>query len=84
MDKLSTLGLFRTSGVKIPGQVNEYIRVEEVDPETLKVKYIVGRNSYFGDRQYGLSTPDEVIAMATQPGLFNPTEFRIQPGQLKR
>jgi hypothetical protein len=84
MDKLSSLGLFRTSGVKIPGQVNEYIRVEEVDPETLKVKYIVGRNSYFGDRKYGLSTPDEVIAMATQPGLFNPTEFRIEPGQLKR
>jgi hypothetical protein len=84
MDKLSSLGLFRTSGVKIPGQVNEYIRVEEVDPETLKVKYIVGRNSYFGDRQYGLSTPDSVIAMATQPGLFKPTEFRIQPGQLKR
>ena len=84
MDKLSALGLFRNSGVKIPGQTNMFIRVEEVDPETLKVKYIVGRNSYFGDRQYGLSTPDEVIAMATQPGLFKPTEFRIQPGQLKR
>ena len=84
MDKLSALGLFKTSGVKIPGQTNMYIRVEEVDPETLKVKYIVGRNSYFGDRQYGLSTPDEVIAMATQPGLFKPTEFRILPGQLKR
>ena len=84
MDKLSALGLFKTSGVKIPGQTNMYIRVEEVDPETLKVKYIVGRNSYFGDRQYGLSTPDSVIAMATQPGLFKPTEYRIQPGQLKR
>jgi hypothetical protein len=84
MDKLSALGLFRNSGRQIPGQTNMYIRVEEVDPETLKVKYIVGRNSYFGDRQYGLSTPDEVIAMATQPGLFNPTEFRILPGQLKR
>jgi hypothetical protein len=84
MDKLSALGLFSTSGVKIPGQTNMFIRVEEVDPETLKVKYIVGRNSYFGDRQYGLSTPNEVITMATQPGLFKPTEFRIQPGQLKR
>ncbi len=61
-----------------------FIRVEEVDPETLKVKYIVGRNTYFGDRVYGLSTPNEVIAMATQPGLFKPTEFRIAPGQLKR
>ena len=84
MDKLSALGLFSNSGVKIPGQTNMFIRVEEVDPETLKVKYIVGRNSYFGDRKYGLSTPNEVIAMATQPGLFNPTEFRIEPGQLKR
>ena len=84
MDKLSALGLFSTSGVKIPGQTNMFIRVEEVDPETLKVKYIVGRNSYFGDRQYGLSTPNEVITMATQPGLFKPTEFRILPGQLKR
>jgi len=84
MDKLSALGLFSNSGVKIPGQTNMFIRVEEVDPETLKVKYIVGRNSYFGDRQYGLSTPNEVITMATQPGLFKPTEFRIQPGQLKR
>ena len=80
MDKLSALGLFKTSGVKIPGQTNMYIRVEEVDPETLKVKYIVGRNSYFGDRQYGLSTPNEVIAMATQPGLFDPTEYRIERG----
>jgi len=84
MDKLSALGLFSNSGVKIPGQTNMFIRVEEVDPETLKVKYIVGRNSYFGDRQYGLSTPNEVITMATQPGLFKPTEFRILPGQLKR
>jgi len=84
MDKLSALGLFMTSGVKIPGQTNMFIRVEEVDPTTLKVKYIVGRNSYFGDRQYGLSTPNEVITMATQPGLFKPTEFRIAPGQLKR
>ena len=84
MDKLSALGLFSTSGVKIPGQTNMFIRVEEVDPETLKVKYIVGRNSYFGDRKFGLSTPDEVIAMSTQPGLFKPTEFRIDPGQLKR
>jgi hypothetical protein len=84
MNKLSSLGLFNTSGLEIPGQRGLRIKVEEVDPETLKVKYILGQNSYFGDRQYGLSTPDSVIAMATQPGLFNPTEYRIQPGQLKR
>ena len=60
------------------------IKVEQVDPETLEVKYIVGSNSYFGDRKYGLSTVDSVIAMATQPSLFNPADYRIQPGQLKR
>jgi hypothetical protein len=84
MDKLSSLGLFNTGGLEIPGQKGLRIKVEEVDPETLEVKYILGQNSYFGDRQYGLSTPDSVIAMATQPGLFSPTEYRIQPGQLKR
>jgi len=84
MNKLSSLGLFNTSGLEIPGQRGLRIKVDEVDPETLKVKYIVGSNSYFGDRKYGLSTPDEVIAIATQPGLFNPTEYRILPGQLRR
>jgi hypothetical protein len=84
MNKLSSLGLFNTSGLEIPGQRGLRIKVDEVDPETLKVKYIVGSNSYFGDRKYGLSTVDEVIAIATQPGLFNPTEYRILPGQLRR
>jgi hypothetical protein len=84
MNKLSSLGLFNTSGLEIPGQRGLRIKVDEVDPETLKVKYIVGSNSYFGDRKYGLSTVDEVIAIATQPGLFSPTEYRILPGQLRR
>ena len=84
MDKLTKLGLFSNRGVEIPGQKGLSIKVQEVDPETLEVKYIVGSNSYFGDRKYGLSTVDSVIAMATQPSLFNPADFRIQPGQLKR
>jgi hypothetical protein len=84
MEKLTKLGLFSNRGVEIPGQKGLRIKVEQVDPETLEVKYIVGSNSYFGDRQYGLSTVDSVIAMATQPSLFNPADFRIQPGQLKR
>ena len=84
MEKITKLGLFSNRGLEIPGQKGLRIKVQEVDPETLKVKYIVGSNSYFGDRQYGLSTVDSVIAMATQPGLFNPADFRIQPGQLKR
>jgi hypothetical protein len=84
MEKITKLGLFSNRGLEIPGQKGLRIKVQEVDPETLKVKYIVGSNSYFGDRQYGLSTVDSVIAMATQPGLFNSADFRIQPGQLKR
>jgi len=84
MEKLTKLGLFSNRGVEIPGQKGLRIKVEQVDPKTLEVKYIVGSNSYFGDRQYGLSTVDSVIAMATQPSLFNPADFRIQPGQLKR
>ena len=84
MEKLTKLGLFSNAGKEIPGQKGLRIKVQEVDPETLEVKYIVGSNSYFGDRQYGLSTVDSVIAMATQPSLFNPADYRIQPGQLKR
>ena len=84
MEKLTKLGLFSNRGLEIPGQKGLRIKVQEVDPETLEVKYIVGSNSYFGDRQYGLSTVDSVIAMATQPSLFNPADYRIQPGQLKR
>ena len=83
MEKLTKLGLFSNAGKEIPGQKGLRIKVQEVDFETLKVKYILGTNSYFGDRKYGLSTVDSVIAMATQPGLFNPSDFRIQPGQLK-
>ena len=84
MEKLTKLGLFSNAGKEIPGQKGLRIKVQEVDPETLEVKYIVGSNSYFGDRKYGLSTVDSVIAMATQPSLFSPADYRIQPGQLKR
>jgi len=82
MEKLQSLNLFNRK--QIPGYKDLFMKVEEVDPETMKVKYIIGKNSYFGDRNYGLTTIDGVIAMATQPGLFNPTEFRIAPGQLRR
>jgi hypothetical protein len=82
IDKLSSLDLLYRR--EIPGQKNLFIKVDSVDPETLKVKYLIGSGSYFGDRKYGLATADEVIAMVTQPGLFNPTEFRIDPSQLRR
>jgi hypothetical protein len=60
------------------------MKVHSVDPETLQVKYTVGEGSWFSNAKYGQSTVDEVISMATQPGLFDPTEFRILPTQLKR
>lgn len=82
MNKLSSLDLFYRR--EIPGQKNLFIIVDSVDPETLKVKYLIGSGGYFGDRKYGLASADEVIQMVTQPGLFNPTEFRIDPGQLRR
>lgn len=82
IDKLSSLNLFYRK--EIPGQKNLFIKVESVDPETLKVKYLIGSGSYFGDRKYGFASANEVIQMVTQPGLFNPTEFRINPGQLRR
>lgn len=82
IDKLSSLNLFYRK--EIPGQKNLFIKVESVDPETLKVKYLIGSGSYFGDRKYGLASANEVIQMVTQPGLFNPTEFRIDLGQLRR
>lgn len=82
INKLLSLNLFNRT--EIPGQKNLFMKVEDVDSETMKVKYIIGQGGYFGDRKYGLATVDEVIAMATQPGLFDPSKYRIQPGQLRR
>jgi hypothetical protein len=80
VQKLSKLGLF--DKVKIPGsKKNLFIRVRSVDPETLKVKYQVGGGSWFSDVKYGESTVDEVIAIATQPGLFDPMDHRINPSE---
>ena len=82
INKLVKLNLF--NGKQIPGGKNFYMKVHSVDPETLQVQYRVGEGSWYNNAKYGQSTVDEVISMATQPGLFDPTEFRILPTQLKR
>lgn len=82
INKLNKLNLFKRK--QIPGGKNYYMIVDNVDPDTLKVNYRVGEGSWFSNYKYGQSTVDEVISMATQPGLFNPAEFRISPNQLKR
>jgi hypothetical protein len=82
MNKLSGLKLFDKK--PIPGIKDMFMKVNSVDPETLKVKYQVGKGSWFSDVKYGVATADEVISMATQPGLFNPAEFRVDPNSRQR
>jgi len=74
MKKIGSLGLF--SFKKLPDK-KHYIKVEKVDPETLKVTFRVGTSQQNWNSKLGVSDVDSVIAMATQPGLFNPTEYRI-------
>lgn len=74
MRKIGNLGLFNFK--KLPDK-KHYLKVEKVDPETLKVTFRVGTSQQNWNSKLGVSDVDSVIAMATQPGLFNPTEFRI-------
>lgn len=80
--KLSNLGLL--SKKLIPGTQDTYIKVNSVDPETLQVKYQVGKGAWFYDVKYGVAPVDEVISIATQPGLFDPQEFRVSPNSRQR
>lgn len=76
MGRLTNLQLF-TSRKLIPGS-KYYIKAISLDPETMKVKYVVS-NNWGGDPKQGIATVDEVIAIATQPGLFDPMDFRVDP-----
>lgn len=76
VDKISKLGLFDTK--RIPGDEEYYIKVKSIDPETLMVTFYISNNYYMGyGGKYGNAPVDEVINLATQPGLFNPYEFRV-------
>ena len=77
MDKLNSLNLFNVK--KVPGTENTFIKVKTVDIETLLAKYVVGEGTWQFNAKYGVSPVDEVISIATQPGLFDPTEFRVDP-----
>lgn len=74
MRKLGELKLFEFK--QLPDK-KHYLKVEKVDPETLKVTFRVGTNRQNWNSKMGVSDVDSVIAMATQPGLFDPTEYRI-------
>ena len=74
MQKLGNLGLF--SFKQLPDK-KHYLQVEKVDPETLKVTFRIGTSGQNWNSKMGVSDVDSVIAMATQPGLFDPTEYRI-------
>ena len=76
MQRLSKLDLFKRK--KIPGDNKYYIQVHNLDPETMKVKYTIFRDWGY-DSKPGLTTVDDVIAMATQPGLFDQMDFRTEP-----
>jgi len=76
MERLSKLDLFKRK--KIPGDNRYYIQVINLDPETMKVKYTIHQDWGY-DRKQGLTTVDDVIAMATQPGLFDQMDFRVDP-----
>lgn len=74
MRKLGELKLFEFK--QLPDK-KHYLKVEKVDPETLKVTFRVGTSRQNWNSKMGISDVDSVIAMATQPGLFDPTEYRI-------
>ena len=74
MRKLGELKLFEFK--QLPDK-KHYLKVEKVDPETHKVTFRVGTSRQNWNSKMGVSDVDSVIAMATQPGLFDPTEYRI-------
>jgi len=77
MERLNKLDLFNRK--KIPGNNKYYIQVLNLDPVTMKVKYLVHQERWGYERKPGITTVDEVIAMATQPGLFDQMDFRVDP-----
>jgi hypothetical protein len=77
MERLNKLDLFNRK--KIPGNNKYYIQVLNLDPVTMKVKYLVHQEQWGYERKPGITTVDEVIAMATQPGLFDQMDFRVDP-----
>lgn len=84
IEKLTKLDLYKPT--KIPSNDDYgYLRVISVDPKTLQVKYKLSKEKYAGyNDKMGISPVDEVISMLTQPSLFNPSEFRVDPSRDQR
>jgi hypothetical protein len=78
MERLEKLGLLGKR-VKLPGNNRYYIEVLNLDPVTMKVKYLIHQDKWGYDRKAGLTTVDDIVAMVTQPGLFDQMDFRVNP-----
>lgn len=74
INRLSAFGLFTPR--KIVGNDHLYIQVTGVDEVTHKVLYKISNTSYMANPKYGSAPVDEVIAITTQRGFFNPLEYR--------
>ena len=81
MRKIGTLGLFQAK--QLPNS-KYFMRVESVDPETLKINYKIGTDSGLWNAEQGIDTIENVVSMITQPGLFDPKDHRINRYDLKR
>jgi len=82
MNKLSKLNLFDSK--LIPGTESTYVKVKSVDTETLLTKYVIGTDRWMYNAKYGSAPVDEVINMVTHPGLFDQTQFRVDPSSIKK
>ena len=77
MQKLGNLGLF--SFKQLPDK-KHYLKVEKVDPETLKVTFRVATSSQNWNSQLGVSDVD-LMSICDILGIrFDPTEYRIEKG----
>lgn len=81
MRKIGTLGLFQSK--QLPNS-RYFMKVESVDPETLKINYKIGTDRDLWTAEQGIDTIENVVSMITQPGLFDPKDYRINRYDLKR
>ena len=81
MRKIGSLGLFQAK--QLPNS-RYFMKVESVDPETLKINYKIGTDRNLWNTEQGIDTIENVVSMITQPGLFDPKDHRINRYDLKR
>ncbi len=81
LKKINSLDLFN---LKTIPNTNYQVIAKSINPETLKISYEISEKGRSWERQSGISDLNSFIAIATQPGLFSPMDFRIDPRQLKK